>query len=107
MRSRPVLASPFGFVDNQQEILTQATRRLVEILGFRIERSTAEVEQLHARARSLSPQLTLERGYAVITSADGKVINKAKKGEAFSVISASQEISATVDDVRERDVKRN
>ena len=107
MRSRPVLASPFGFVDNQQDILTQATRRLVEILGFRIERSTAEVEQLHARARSLSPQLTLERGYAVITSADGKVITKAKKGEAFSVISASQEISATVDDVRERDVKRN
>lgn len=107
LRSRPVLASPFGFVDNQQEILSQATRRLGEILGFRIERSTAEVEQLHARARSLSPQLTLERGYAVITSADGKVMTAAKKGEQFSLISASQEISATVDDVRERDVKGN
>ena len=107
LRSRPVLASPFGFVDNQQEILTQATRRLGEILGFRIERSTSEVEQLHARARSLSPQLTLERGYAVITSVDGKVLSKTKKGQEFSVISASQEISATVNQVKERDVKRN
>jgi exodeoxyribonuclease VII large subunit len=107
LRSRPVLASPFGFVDNQQEILTQATKRLGEILGFRIERGTAEVEQLHARARSLSPQLTLERGYAVINSSDGKVIAKAKKGEQLSIISASQEISVTVDDVRERDVKGN
>jgi hypothetical protein len=51
--------------------------------------------------------LTLERGYAVITSADGKVLNKTKKGEEFIVISASQEISATVNQVRERDVKRN
>lgn len=105
LRSRPVLASPFGFVDNQQEILSQATRRLGEILGYRLERSTTEVEQLHARAHSLSPQLTLERGYVVITSVDGKVMNKVKKGEQFSLISSSQEISATTDDVRDRDVK--
>jgi exodeoxyribonuclease VII large subunit len=105
LRSRPVLASPFGFVDNQQEILSHATRRLGEILGYRLERSTTEVEQLHARAHSLSPQLTLERGYVVITSVDGKVMSKVKKGEQFSLISSSQEISATTDDVRDRDVK--
>jgi exodeoxyribonuclease VII large subunit len=105
LRSRPVLASPFGFVDNQQEILSQATRRLGEILGYRLERSTTEVEQLHARAHSLSPQLTLERGYVVITSVDGKVMSKVKKGEQFSLISSSQEISATTDDVKDRDVK--
>jgi len=105
LRSRPVLASPFGFVDNQQEILSQATRRLGEILGYRLERGTTEVEQLHARAHSLSPQLTLERGYVVITSVDGKVMSKVKKGEQFSLISSSQEISATTDDVRDRDVK--
>jgi exodeoxyribonuclease VII large subunit len=105
LRSRPVLASPFGFVDNQQEILSRATRRLGEILGYRLERSTTEVEQLHARARSLSPQLTLERGYVVVTSVDGKVMSKVKKGEQFSLISSSQEISATTDDVRDRDVK--
>jgi exodeoxyribonuclease VII large subunit len=105
LRSRPVLASPFGFVDNQQEILSHATRRLGEILGYRLERSTTEVEQLHARAHSLSPQLTLERGYVVMTSVDGKVMSKVKKGEQFSLISSSQEISATTDDVRDRDVK--
>jgi exodeoxyribonuclease VII large subunit len=105
LRSRPVLASPFGFVDNQQEILSRATRRLGEILGYRLERSTTEVEQLHARAHSLSPQLTLERGYVVVTSVDGKVMSKVKKGEQFSLISSSQEISATTDDVRDRDVK--
>ena len=107
LKTRPVLASPFGFVDAQQEMLSQQVRRLTEILDFRIQQAESKISQLHATASALSPQKTLDRGYAVLLSASGKPVKKAKPGEQFQVISATQEISATVDLVKERDVKRN
>lgn len=107
LKTRPVLASPFGFVDAQQESLDQQIRRLGEILDFRVQRASSEVSQLHATGRALSPQNTLDRGYAVLLSQAGKPFKSGKQGEKFQVISAAQEISATVDLVKERDVKRN
>ena len=100
--SRPVLRSPYGFVEQQEEQLGQLARRLQEILGFRVDRARSENDQLKARVRSLSPQLTMERGYAVITDEDGKPTTTIKKGQSFSIQSAKQEISATADEVREK-----
>jgi exodeoxyribonuclease VII large subunit len=100
--SRPVLRSPYGFVEQQEEQLGQLARRLQEILGFRVDRARSENDQLKARVRSLSPQLTMERGYAVITDEDGKPTTTIKKGQRFRVQSAKQEISATADEVREK-----
>ncbi|NCV36837.1 MAG: exodeoxyribonuclease VII large subunit [Actinobacteria bacterium] len=100
--SRPVLRSPYGFVEQQEEQLGQLARRLQEILGFRVDRERSENDQLKARVRSLSPQLTMERGYAVITDEDGKPTTTIKKGQSFRIQSAKQEISATADEVREK-----
>ncbi|MEL0291543.1 MAG: exodeoxyribonuclease VII large subunit [Aquiluna sp.] len=100
--SRPVLKSPYGFVEQQEEHLSQLARRLTEILGFRIERAESENTQLKARARSLSPKLTMERGYAVVTGADGKQATSVKKGQQLRIQTAKQEISATADEVREK-----
>ena len=100
--SRPVLRSPYGFVEQQEEQLRQLARRLQEILGFRVDRARSENDQLKARVRSLSPQLTMERGYAVITDKDGKPTTEIKKGQSFRIQSAKQEISATADEVREK-----
>jgi len=100
--SRPVLRSPYGFVEQQEEQLGQLARRLQEILGFRVDRARSENDQLKARVRSLSPQLTMERGYAVITDKDGKPTTEIKKGQSFRIQSAKQEISATADEVREK-----
>jgi exodeoxyribonuclease VII large subunit len=100
--SRPVLRSPYGFVEQQEEQLGQLARRLQEILGFRVDRARSENDQLKARVRSLSPQLTMERGYAVLTDEDGKPTTTIKKGQSFVIQSARQEISATADEVREK-----
>ena len=100
--SRPVLRSPYGFVEQQEEQLGQLARRLQEILGFRVDRARSENDQFKARVRSLSPQLTMERGYAVITDEDGKPTTTIKKGQSFVIQSAKQEISATADEVREK-----
>jgi exodeoxyribonuclease VII large subunit len=40
----------------------------------RVIRADDEVRHLGARVRSLSPQSTLERGYAVVQHRDGRVV---------------------------------
>jgi exodeoxyribonuclease VII large subunit len=95
------LASPFGFVDAQAEQLGLLNRRIREIADFRLERAKHEIEQLSLRAHSLSPQLTLSRGYAVVTDEKGKVLTKAKSGQAIVVRTESQEIQSTVNQVKE------
>jgi exodeoxyribonuclease VII large subunit len=100
IRSRPVLASPFGFIDTQEELVASKSQRLREILEFRLQRGETEIDQLRLRARSLSPKLTLERGYAVITDSKGKPVTKAKAGDGLTIKTSSQEIAATVSEVR-------
>ena len=100
--TRPVLKSPYGFIEYQEEQVGQLARRLTEILSFRVDRAESENTQLTARVRSLSPQLTMERGYAVVTGADGKQATSVKKGQQLRIQTAKQEISATADEVREK-----
>ena len=100
VRSRPVLASPFGFIETQEELLKSRTQRLGEILDFRIQRGENEITQLKLRARSLSPKLTLERGYAIVTDSKGQALTKAKAGSEISIKTSTQEIAAMVNEVR-------
>ena len=104
IRTRPVLASPFGFIDAQQEQLTMLTRRIREIFDYRLKVSVSEIKELTARASALSPRLTLERGYSVLMDDKGKRVSKLKKDSKFTVITKDQEISASADAVKERDV---
>ena len=101
MTSRPVLASPYGVVEAQEELIKLSNRRIREIFDFRLLQGTAEIKQLHARARSLSPTLTLERGYSVITDQDGKAIKSLNSGQLFLVKTQKQEISATANEVKD------
>lgn len=100
VRSRPVLASPFGFIEAQEELLRSRNQRLSEILDFRVQRGESEINQLKLRARSLSPKLTLERGYAIVTDSKGQALTKAKVGSEISIKTSTQEIAAMVNEVR-------
>jgi exodeoxyribonuclease VII large subunit len=104
IRSRPVLASPFGFVDAQQEQISMMTRRVREIFDYRLRVSASEIAQLRASASALSPKLTLERGFSVLVDANGNRVDKVAKGAKFTVITKDQEISASAEAVKERDV---
>ena len=48
----------------------RSTRRVRSLLASGL----TDLEHIHARVRSLSPQATLDRGYAVITREDGAVV---------------------------------
>ena len=103
-KSRPVLASPYGFIDNQGELVKTLQKRIREIFDYRIKVAGSEVRELFAKAQGLSPQQTLERGYALITDSSGERKKSLKKGEEFRVMTLNQEISATATSVKERDV---
>ena len=104
IRTRPVLASPYGFIDAQAEQLALLTRRIREIFDYRLKVSVSEIRELRANAAALSPKLTLERGYSVLMDATGKRVSKLKAWSKFTVITKDQEISASADSVKERDV---
>lgn len=100
--SRPVLASPFGFVDAQAEQLTILTKRLTEILDWRLTKAKSELGQLVSSVRALSPKLTLERGYAVVTDEAGAILREVKQGQDFKIQLSKQEIMATAKSVRKK-----
>ena len=53
-------------------------------IGARLTRSTEELTHLIARVRTLSPQATLDRGYAVVQKSDGSIVrspDNLEKGE--------------------------
>jgi exodeoxyribonuclease VII large subunit len=100
--SRPVLASPFGFVDNQADQLEKLTKRLAEILDWKLTKAGSELGQLVSSVRALSPKLTLERGYALVTNENGEILREVAKDQNFTVQLAKQEIMATAKSIRKK-----
>jgi len=97
LRSRPVLANPRVLVDQRSEELTRWVARGAELVERRIERAHLEVERLHGHLRALSPQHTLDRGYAIVQNASGHVVRSpgdADAGEALVLTLAEGAVAA-------------
>jgi len=66
----------------------------------RLKLAEEDLQHLLARVRSLSPQSTLERGYAVVQRSDGKAVRKGKdvsSGDSVRIRLAQDQLSATID----------
>ena len=74
VRSRPVFASPAAMLVPHRREVDHARRRAQRVVTHRVHRAQDEVGHLRARARALSPQSTLDRGYAVVWHADGRIV---------------------------------
>lgn len=77
IRSRPSLADPAGLVDVRHQDLVRLAKRADELVERAIERGETTVHRLAAQLRALSPQSTLDRGYAVVQRGDGAVVRDA------------------------------
>jgi exodeoxyribonuclease VII large subunit len=66
IRSRPVLAAPEGMVTARAEDVDRLTRRSTAAISAAVTRAADQLLHLQAQVRSLSPQQTLDRGYAVV-----------------------------------------
>jgi exodeoxyribonuclease VII large subunit len=82
LRTRPVLAGSDWIVDSRAEELSRYVGRSFELLDRIIEKSTSTVAELVGQVRSLSPQRTLDRGYAIAQLPDGSVLRAASEAAA-------------------------
>ncbi|MEY4412448.1 MAG: hypothetical protein RL560_707 [Actinomycetota bacterium] len=99
LRSRPVMKDPGVIVsvrsDEMKSLRDRALRGFAALLD--IERK--EMKGIRDQLRSLSPQSTLDRGYAVVRTSTGEVLRDAKKvklGTALHIRVAKGETTATV-----------
>ena len=100
VRSRPVLASSAWIVDSRAEELSRYVARSSELVERVIERSLSQVGELRGHLRALSPQRTLDRGYAVALLPDGSALRDAADapdGTALSLTLAAGRLTAVVD----------
>ncbi|TFB50395.1 exodeoxyribonuclease VII large subunit [Cryobacterium tagatosivorans] len=74
LRSRPALSSATWIIDSRSEDLTRYVARGAELAGRVVERAAAAVVDLRSQLRALSPQGTLDRGYAIAQLPDGQVV---------------------------------
>jgi len=82
IRSRPALSSPRVMIDTRVEDLARWIQRGSDLVDRRIEATSSELGSLRAGLRALSPLATLERGYAIARTSDGRVLRSASDTEA-------------------------
>jgi exodeoxyribonuclease VII large subunit len=75
---RPSLTHPLTMLEPHQRFLDDARQRMERGLTRIVDDAGLSVEKLHASLTALSPQSTLNRGYAVVQDEDGRVIDDAQ-----------------------------
>jgi exodeoxyribonuclease VII large subunit len=101
LRTRPVLAGADWIVDSRAEELGRWVQRSTELVERMLERSHTRVGELRSQLRALSPQRTLDRGYAIAQLPDGSVLRSAAAAEVGTPLLltlADGRTSATVTD---------
>jgi exodeoxyribonuclease VII large subunit len=74
LTSRPVLTDRTTYIRSQRiEIATMRRRGQLRLEAL-VARDRDRIEHLRRQARMLSPQATLDRGYALVTDPDGQII---------------------------------
>ena len=99
LSARPVLRDPAVMITSRLEIITGLRDRSIRSFQGRLAIAQEELQQVTARVRALSPQATLDRGYAVVQIADGSIARDSdalKDGEKLRIRLAKGETSATV-----------
>ncbi|HRO29593.1 exodeoxyribonuclease VII large subunit [Citricoccus sp.] len=97
LRTRPVLANPERMMSERTDDLERWRERARTSLAGQLDREHDAVGHLRARVRSLSPQHTLDRGYAVVQHG-GRVVRDAGQvspGDALDILVAAGRIAAT------------
>ncbi len=102
VRTRPVLSRPVLLLDRRAVLVTGVRERSDRCLGHRLDAAGTELAHTRARLRGLSPQSTLNRGYAVVQrAADGTVVRRpadVAPDDRLRVRLAEGELAATVAD---------
>ncbi len=105
-RSRPIFRDPFSMVTLRRDAINALRARSMQSTGHRINIAQEELTTLRAQVRTLSPQATLDRGYAVVLTQEGSIVRKAaslKTGQKIAIRVAQGVVAATTDGVKEEE----
>ena len=99
LRSRPVMKDPSMIVTARRDDIRALRDRALRGFAALLDIERQEMKGIRDQLRSLSPQSTLDRGYAVVRTATGEVLRNAKKvklGTELHIRVAKGETTATV-----------
>jgi exodeoxyribonuclease VII large subunit len=86
LRNRPVMKEPSVMIKVRKDDLSALRDRSHRGFKALLDIEKKEIKGVIAHLRSLSPQSTMDRGYAVVQSDDGKIVRDATKLKAGSVL---------------------
>ena len=92
--NRPSLTKPQTMLDKPQRLVDESLVRLDIALRRIVDDASLTVEKLQSSLTALSPQSTLDRGYAVVQTLDGKVVVSPQQ------VQADQDLTLTVKEGR-------
>lgn len=99
IRSRPVMQNPAASLEERHRDIDHGLEILRSRMGAILARHYQDLAAARATLAAISPQATLERGYAVLRKADKSVVTDAatvKKGDLLEAVLASGSLVATV-----------
>lgn len=99
LKERPVLKEPMVLITSRAEVVQGLRDRSHRSTTHALNLAREELLHIYARVRSLSPQSTLDRGYAVVQLLDGRIARDPKNlavGEKLRLRLALGEIGAVV-----------
>jgi exodeoxyribonuclease VII large subunit len=77
--ARPALAHPSALIDQRLEANEQKREAIYRLIKNKVALDFAELSGMKTTLKALSPQGTLERGFAIVRNASGQVISSTKK----------------------------
>jgi len=77
--ARPALAHPSALIDQRLEANEQKRESIYRLIKNKVALDFAELSGMKTTLKALSPQGTLERGFAIVRNASGQVISSTKK----------------------------
>lgn len=98
IRQHPLLKDPHAYLIQRTDDLARALGELRDDLDYKLDKQSVDLTNKKSLLRSLSPQSTLDRGYAVVRDADGQVITdpkKVKTGTLLKLRVAKGDLDAT------------
>lgn len=99
IRSRPVMQNPQAALDERRRDINHGVEMLRSRVAAVLANQARDLAAARATLRAISPQATLERGYAVLRKPDQTVVTDAgavQKGDLLEAVLARGSLVATV-----------
>jgi len=80
------MADPRAMITARRLELDALTDRASRRVRANVHRAADQIHHLRSQVRALSPLATLERGYAVVQHADGRIVMESREVEANELL---------------------